>query len=100
MIVTVEIPDPFAKKFHLDEASGSQQLLEAFVLQRFAEGELSSGQVGTALGFSFHETQVFLKSHGAPPDLGPEEHLAGLRNLERAAIPAGVPATPRRRLSP
>ena len=100
MIVTVEIPDQFAKKFHLDEASVPRQLLEAIVLQRFAEGELSSGQVGTALGFSFHETQVFLKSHGAPPDLGPEEHLAGLRNLERAAIPEEVSATPRRRLSP
>ena len=48
MIVSVEIPDQFAKQFHLDEAARSRELFEAFVLQRFAEGELTSGQVGAA----------------------------------------------------
>jgi hypothetical protein len=54
MIVTVEVPDQLARQYHLDEAPRSRQLLEAFLLQRFAEGELTSGQVGGALGFSFH----------------------------------------------
>lgn len=48
MIVTVEVPDQFAKQFRLDEGAHSGQLLEVFVLQRYAEGELTSMQVGEA----------------------------------------------------
>ena len=83
MIVSVEIPDQFAKQFHLDEEAHSRQLLEAFVLQRFAEGELTTGQVGAALGLSFHQTEQFLHDHGAPPNITPEEHLKQLANLDR-----------------
>ena len=83
MTVSVQIPDYFAKQFHLDEEAQSRQLLEAFVLQRFAEGELTSGQVGEALGLSFHQTQQFLKAHHAPPDVTAAEHLVDLANLDR-----------------
>jgi predicted HTH domain antitoxin len=82
MIVPVEIPDLFAKQFRLDEADRSRELFEAFVLQRFAEGELTTSQVGAALGLSFSETEQFLHDHGAPPNLGPEEHVDGLKNLK------------------
>jgi len=87
MIITVQIPDQFARQFHLDEEAQSRQLLEAFVLQRFAEGELTSGQVGEALELSFHQTQQFLKDHHAPPDVTAEEHLVDLANLERILSP-------------
>ncbi len=83
MTVTVQIPDQFARQFHLDEETHSRQLLEAFVLQRFAEGALTSGQVGEALELSFHQTQQFLKAHGAPPDVTAEEHLVDLSNLDQ-----------------
>ena len=83
MIVTVQVPDQFAKQFHLDEDAQSRQLLEAFVLQRFAEGELTSGQVGEALGLSFHQTEQFLHDHHAPPHVTAEEHLKQLTNLDR-----------------
>jgi hypothetical protein len=83
MTVTVQIPDQFAKQFHLDEEAQSRRLLEAFVLQRFAEGELTGGQAGEALGLSFHQTQQFLKAHHAPPDVTAEEHLVDLANLDR-----------------
>lgn len=83
MIVTVQVPDQFAKQFHLDEGAHSRQLLEAFVLQRYAEGELTSMQVGEALGLSFHQAEQFLHDHGAPPNLTPEEHLQQLANLDR-----------------
>jgi Uncharacterised protein family (UPF0175) len=83
MIVTVQVPDQFAKQFHLDEDAQSRQLLEAFVLQRFAEGELTSGQVGKALGLSFHQTQQFLHDHNAPPDVTPEEHLQQMADLDQ-----------------
>ncbi len=82
MIVSVEIPDQFAKQFHLDDGSHSRDLLEAFLLQRYAEGELTAGQVGEVLGLSFQETEQFLHDHNAP-GLTPEQNLEGVRNLER-----------------
>jgi hypothetical protein len=82
MIVTVEVPDRFAKQFRLDEGSRSHELLEAFLLQQYAEGELTAGQVGEVLGLSFHETEQFLHDHNAP-GLTPEQNLEGVRNLER-----------------
>jgi hypothetical protein len=82
MVISVEIPDQFAKQFHLDEAAHSRALLEAFLLQRYAEAELSAGQVGEVLGLSFQETEQFLHDHNAP-GLTPEEHLEGVRHLER-----------------
>ena len=85
MIVTVEVPDHLAEQFHLEsDGLRSHRFLEAFVLQRFAEGELTSGQVGEALGLSFQQTEEFLHAHHAPANLGPDEHLRGLQNLERA----------------
>lgn len=82
MIVSVQVPDQFAKQFHLDDESHSRKLLEAFLLQRYAESELTAGQVGEVLGLSFHETEQFLHDHNAP-GLTPEQNLAGVRNLER-----------------
>ena len=82
MIVKVEVPDQFAKKFHLDEPPRSRELLEAFVLQRHAEGALSAGQVAQVLGLSFQETEKLLRDHSAA-GLGPDEHAQGLKNLER-----------------
>ncbi len=82
MMVTVEIPDQFAKQYRLDETSHSRALLEAFLLQHYAEGELTSGQVGEVLGLSFHDTEQFLRDHNAP-GLTPEQNLEGVGNLER-----------------
>jgi hypothetical protein len=82
MVISVDIPDQFAKQFHLDEAEHSRALLEAFLLQRYAEAELTAGQVGEVLGLSFQETEQFLHDHNAP-GLTPEENLEGVRNLER-----------------
>lgn len=82
MIISVEIPEQFAKRYQLDSAAHSRDLLEAFVLQRYALAELTAGQVGDALGLSFQETQQFLRDHNAP-GLTPEENLEGVRNLER-----------------
>jgi hypothetical protein len=82
MVISVEIPDQFGNQFRLDEAAHSRALLEAFLLQRYAEAELTAGQVGEVLGLSFQETEQFLHDHNAP-GLTPEENLEGLMNLER-----------------
>ena len=84
MIVSLELPDAFAKQLHLDGAEGHRRALEILVLEGYRCGELSQGQVGELLGIGFHETEEFLQAHHAPPGLGPEEHVRGLRNLERA----------------
>jgi hypothetical protein len=82
MTVSVEIPDDFARRYHLNEASRAQELLEAFLLQRYVEGELTAGQIGEVLGLSFQETEQFLHDHKAP-GLTPEQNLEGVKNLER-----------------
>ena len=82
MVISVEIPDQFAKQYHLDDGVNSRALLEAFLLQRYAEAELTAGQVGEVLGLSFQETEQFLYDHNAH-GLTPEENLEGVRNLER-----------------
>jgi len=82
MVISVEVPDQFANQFQLDQAARSRALLDAFLLQRYAEAELTAGQVGEVLGVSFQETEQFLHDHNAP-GLTPEENLEGVRNLER-----------------
>ena len=84
MILSVELPDSFAHQMHLDGTQGQRRALEILALGGYREGDLSQGQVGEPLSMSFHETEEFLKVHKAPSGLGPEEHLRGLRNLERA----------------
>jgi hypothetical protein len=84
MLVSVELPDPIAKQLHLDGAEGNRRALEILVLEGYRCGELSQGQVGELLGIGFHETEEFLQAHHAPSGLGPEEHLRGMQNLERA----------------
>ena len=83
MTVNVQVPDQLATQLRLvsDEAR-SRQFLEAFVLQRFAEGELTSGQVGEALGLSFHQTEQFLHDHNAPPGITRGEHLRQMADLD------------------
>jgi predicted HTH domain antitoxin len=80
----VELPDSLAHQMNLDGAQGQRRALEILALDSYSSGKLSQGQVGELLGLSFHETEEFLKAHHAPAGLGPEEHLRGLRNLERA----------------
>lgn len=83
MTVALEVPDQIAAQFHLDEAEHAHLLLEAFLLQRYVEGVLSAGQVGSALGLGFSETERFLHHHGAPPNVTPEEHAQEVATLKQ-----------------
>ena len=84
MTVTVLVPEQLATQLRQgsDEAR-SRQFLEALALQCFAEGELTTMQVGEALGLSFHEALQLLHDHKAPPDVTPEEHRQDLANFKR-----------------
>ncbi|HEY3897162.1 MAG TPA: UPF0175 family protein [Chthoniobacter sp.] len=84
MTVTVQIPEPLTADLReQSDESRSRRFLEAYVLQRFAEAELTTVQVGEALGLSFHEALQFLHDHNAPPDVTPEEHREDLDDLKR-----------------
>jgi hypothetical protein len=84
MTVMVQVPEDLAKDLPAEsDADRSRRFLEAFVLQRFAEGELTTKQVGNALGLSFFEALQFLHDHSAPPDVTPEENLQDLANLRK-----------------
>jgi len=83
MTVTVQVPDQLASQLRPGSEARSRQFLEAFVLQRFAEGELTTVQVGEALGLSFYQALQFLHDHHAPPDVTAEEHRLDLANLDR-----------------
>lgn len=84
MNLSIELPDPIARQMHLEGAGGQRRALEMLALAGYRSGELSQGQVGELLALGFHETEQFLKAHHAPSGLGPDEHVRGLRNLERA----------------
>ena len=82
MILTLEIPDSLAREMHLDGPGGPRRALQMLALEGYRSCELSAGQVGELLGFSFHDTEQFLHDHNAP-GLTPEQNLEGVRNLER-----------------
>ena len=84
MTITIQIPDELARQLKLDgNQERARQFLEALLLQRFTEGELTTMQVGEALGLSFQEAEQFLHNHHAPPHVTAEEHKADMANLER-----------------
>ena len=84
MILNLEIPDSIARQLRLDGPGGPRRALEMLALHSYRSRELSHGQIGELLNMSFHATEQFLTAHNAPSGLGPDEHLRGLRNLEKA----------------
>ncbi len=87
MLGTVQIPDQLANDFGLCQETLPRQLLEAFLLQRYAEGKISAPQVGRALEMGFHATERFLHDHAAPPNVSPEEQRRDVSALERLLAP-------------
>ena len=65
MRIVIELPDDIASALH--EASGdvSRGAIKAIATEGYRNGLLSRDQVGQLLGFSFWETEAFLKHRGA-----------------------------------
>ena len=87
MILSVELPDTVAHQMHLDGAQGSRRALERLALEGYRAGELSRGQVGELLGFSFYETEEFLKENGAEIKITLEEFNDRSAALEQLLAP-------------
>jgi hypothetical protein len=64
--ITVHIPDDLAASIKASNGDLSRRILEAYALDAYRSGELTSHQVGQLLGLeSPMETDAFLKQHGA-----------------------------------
>ena len=83
MIVSVEIPDAFAKRLHLEGADANRRALELLAMEGYRSGELTRGHVGELLGLSFFETEEFLKRNQVPVDLSIAEFQRSSAGLER-----------------
>jgi hypothetical protein len=83
MILSVELPDSFAHRLHLDGAEGQRRALEIFAIDGYRSHELTRGQVGELLGLSFYETEEFLKKNHVEIELTMEEFQRGSAALER-----------------
>jgi len=83
MIVSVEVPDSFAQRLHLDGAQGQRHALEVFAIDGYRRGELSRGQVGELLGLSFYGTEEFMKKNQVEIKLTMEEFQRGSAALDR-----------------
>jgi predicted HTH domain antitoxin len=81
MILSVELPDAFARQLHLDGAEGPRRALEKFALEGYRAGELSRGQVSELLDMEFNETERFLKEHGCGLGMSFEEYEQDSKRL-------------------
>jgi predicted HTH domain antitoxin len=83
MILSVELPDAFARRLHLDGAQGQRRALEIFAIDGYRSHELTRGQVGELLGLSFYETEEFLKKNHVETELTMEEFLRSSAAFEK-----------------
>jgi len=79
------IPDEVAASIQAGNGKLSKRLLEAYALDAYRSGELTSHQVDQLLGFeSPMETDAFLKQHGAYIEYTEAEIDAQRRALQDA----------------
>ena len=61
--VEIDLPEGIVRELEKAWTNLPRRALEAVAAEGYRSGALSSGQVGTLLGLSFHETEEFLKEH-------------------------------------
>lgn len=82
MTFTIEIPDHLAACWPQGRDRMARMVLEDFAVESYRQGRLSAFQVRQLLGHeSRWETEEFLSSHDAWPELTAEEVLADGRAL-------------------
>ena len=82
MTLTIEIPDHLASCWPEGGDGMARTVLEDFAVESYRQGRLSAFQVRQLLGHeSRWETEEFLSSHDAWPDLTVQEMLADGRAL-------------------
>ncbi len=82
MTLTIEIPDHLASCWPEGGDGMARTVLEDFAVESYRQGRLSAFQVRQLLGHeSRWETEEFLSSHDAWPELTVQEMLADGRAL-------------------
>lgn len=82
MQVAFEIPEDVASELRLAWKDLSRGTLEAVALEGYRDGTLNRSQVGKILGFSFWETEGFLKERQAYLAYGREDLAEDRRTLD------------------
>jgi hypothetical protein len=83
MKVTLDIPDEVAERLGGDL---SRRALEAFVLAEYRAGRMYKPELRRLLGFSWHETEGFLKDHGVYEEVTIEDIRQQVKTLERLGV--------------
>lgn len=82
MNVAIELPEDIARQLHSSWGDVSRYALEAVALEGYRSGALSHGQAGRLLGFSFWETEAFLKEKRAYLQYADSELAEDRRSLD------------------
>jgi hypothetical protein len=81
MVVTLEIPDDVAERMGGDL---SRRALEAFVVEEHKAGRVTKAELRRLLGYSWHETEEFLKTHGVYLEMTIEDVLRDVEDMRKA----------------
>ncbi|MDI1310818.1 UPF0175 family protein [Prosthecobacter sp.] len=65
MTLVLQLPDAWQRLLGLDSGNAETRAREMLIMEGYREGRLSRGQAAEMLGLGFHETEAFLKKHGA-----------------------------------
>jgi len=63
MKIEIDLPEGIVRELEKAWQNLPSRLLQAIAVEAYRSGALSRGQIGTLLGLSFFETEVFLKKH-------------------------------------
>ena len=81
--IAVDLPEDIAKQLESAWRDVSRGALEAVALEGYRDGTLPREQVGRLLGFSFWETEAFLKERQAYLAYDEQDLEQDRRDLDR-----------------
>ena len=83
MAIAVEIPKEIEERLRVEWPDLEQHVLEAYAVEAFRRGELSSSQVARILSMAGRwEAMEFLSKHGAYPGYGVEDFEEDMKTLD------------------
>ncbi len=84
MHVAIDLPEEIARQLTAAWGDMPRKTLEAVAVEGYRTGVLTRGQVGSLLGFSFWETEAFLKERQAYLPYGQSDLDQDRADLDRA----------------
>ena len=84
MNLGIELPEDIAQQLEAAWHDMPRRALEAIAVEGYRSGALTRGQVGRLLGFSFWETEAFLKERQAYLPYDENDLEQDRRSIDRA----------------